>query len=367
MHKKIWFKIHLYLGLTAGIILMLVGVTGAILSFEKEILWLVNKNSFVVKQGALKLSEKELLYRFKKNNPTLEIRSITINSNSNNSTIINVASNLKGKAGRKGINYYINPYTVEILPSLKGESFFKFIENIHRRLVLGEVGKQLVGASVISLLLLLFSGVYIYWPRIKRAFFKSLTFNFKHKGRAFLSTMHSAIGMWIIPFYLLASLTGLYWSYDWYKKGLYSIMGVEKQKRNFKTSFKSNNSISLDEVQKALTMFREKIPSYETVNLNIEAKNGIYTLNYTDDTYISRTLKNKILLDIKNEKVVSHEKFKDKALNEKIMGSILSLHTGEYFGLFGQIFMFISSLLMALFTITGFLMYFKRVKKKKKE
>ena len=35
MHKTIWFKIHWILGITAGIVLFVVGVTGATLSFEK--------------------------------------------------------------------------------------------------------------------------------------------------------------------------------------------------------------------------------------------------------------------------------------------------------------------------------------------
>jgi sulfite reductase (NADPH) flavoprotein alpha-component len=48
------------------------------------------------------------------------------------------------------------------------------------------------------------------------------------------------------------------------------------------------------------------------------------------------------------------------------MGSILPLHTGEYFGVIGQTAMFIAAALMSLFTITGFMLYFNRKNKKKK-
>ncbi len=62
MYKNIWFKLHLILGLSAGFILLIVGFTGAILSFEKEILNLINKDTFkVVAQEQGKLSTKELL------------------------------------------------------------------------------------------------------------------------------------------------------------------------------------------------------------------------------------------------------------------------------------------------------------------
>lgn len=89
--------------------------------------------------------------------------------------------------------------------------------------MLGEVGKQIVAISTVSLIILVISGIVIYWGRIKRAFFKSFTFSFKHKGRAFLSTMHSAVGMWVIPFYLLVALTGLMWSYQWFNSMVYAI------------------------------------------------------------------------------------------------------------------------------------------------
>ena len=42
--------------------------------------------------------------------------------------------------------------------------------------------------------------------------------------------MHSAIGMWIVPFFLLMCFTGLYWSYDWYRSAMFTIMQVEQPK-----------------------------------------------------------------------------------------------------------------------------------------
>ena len=49
MHKKFLFKVHLILGLTAGFVLMIIGLTGSILSFEKEIIQFINKDTYFVK------------------------------------------------------------------------------------------------------------------------------------------------------------------------------------------------------------------------------------------------------------------------------------------------------------------------------
>ena len=167
MYKNIWFKLHLILGLSAGFILLIVGFTGAMLSFEKEILNLMNHDTYkVVVQEQGKLSTKELLEKFQEQKPQSKINSITFSSSNDDSNMINVAG--MGENARKGITYYVNPYTAEILPEVSGQKFFKTVENIHRRLLLDDFGKQVVGFSVICLLILMFSGIYIYYPRLKK-------------------------------------------------------------------------------------------------------------------------------------------------------------------------------------------------------
>lgn len=372
MHKKFLFKVHLILGLSAGFVLMIIGLTGSILSFEKEIIQFINKDTYFVKNvNESRLSIENILNDFNKKIPDAKINALTFSKDENSSLVINIAST--DKKARKGINYYINPYTAEILPDIKGEGFFKFIENIHRRLTFGDVGKQIVAISVVSLLLLIISGVYIYWGRIKNAFFKSLTFKFRYKGRAFLSTIHSAIGLWVIPFYLLASITGLTWSYEWFNDGVHLIAGVKKEKKMpDKTKntdiIKSETKQELYEnIQKAVDLFNKNVNNYEKSNIRFNSNNSIYTFNYLPKNQSHDRAMNKIELNIETSEIIKHEKFEEKPLNEKLMKSILALHTGEYFGIIGKIIMFITSSLMALFTITGFMMYFQRKRKKMKD
>ena len=374
MYKNIWFKLHLILGLSAGFILLIVGFTGAILSFEKEILNLINKDTFkVVAQEQGKLSTKELLGKFQEQKPQSKINSITFSSSNDNSSMINVAG--VGENARKGVTYYVNPYTAEILPEVSGQNFFKTVESIHRRLLLDDFGKQVVGISVICLLFLMFSGIYIYYPRLKKSFLQSLKLNFQSKGRFFLSNLHSVIGMWVIPFYLVASLTGLYWSYDWFSDSLHQITGVEKTKKHMHHSQEKNNQQnemktlqivekkSFDDVSFAVDTFNTLIENkYSTATLKLEPKGTVYSFSYLSNSHHDHS-KNTFELDIKTKEIVKHDKFEDKTLIQKLMGSILPLHTGEYFGVVGQTLMFLASLMMPLFTVTGLMLYIKRRKK----
>lgn len=383
-----------------GIFLFIVGITGAILSFEKEITKFINQDSFYVTAplNQEKLTPKELLEKYQITNPKAKINSISVSTDASESSVINIAGSGEGREAKRGINIYINPYTAEVLPEVKGKAFFSLILDLHRRLMLGEVGKQIVAISTIALIILTISGIIIYWGRIKHSFFKSFTFKFKHKGRAFLSTMHSAVGMWVIPFYLLVALTGLFWSYQWYNTMLYKIAGVEKPQRQQAPQMQQgqkneeaskspkaegqktqkdaqargegqrggDNSAKFDDLQKAVNMFNIFVQKdYYTFTVKLPQKGTLYSFSYLDDKSKHFRESNSLEVDINSWQLVKHERFENKPLNEQLMRSILPLHTGEYFGLIGQIGMFLASSLMALFVITGFMLFINRHKKKK--
>jgi sulfite reductase (NADPH) flavoprotein alpha-component len=319
LHKTIWFKIHWFLGITAGTILLIVGLSGAMLSFEEEIMHLINKNTYevTVKDGQEKLSTKELLEKFQYQLPEAKINSISFSSDKTTSTVINVKG--EGKESRKGINYYVNPYDATILPELKGKEFFSFVLTLHRWLAFSgearDVGKQAVGISTIALIVLMISGIIVYWNRISRTFFKSFTFSFKHKNRAFLSTMHSAIGMWVIPFYLVVSLTGIIMSYDVVRDTLYNMAGVQKPQKmqGSKPQEKEENKIAkFDEYQKAIDLFDNTLEKkYSNVTLKFPQNGTVYSFNYTDlGEHCHHKSINNLELDISTSSVLKHELYR---------------------------------------------------------
>ncbi|WP_323594001.1 PepSY-associated TM helix domain-containing protein [Aliarcobacter butzleri] len=404
MHKKLWFKIHWILGVVAGVFLLLIGVSGAILSFQKEITKFINQDSFyiTVPENKARLSTTELLNNFQTKFPEAKISGITFSSDVESSSIISVES--KDKNARGGKRYYVNPYDGEILPDVKGNEFFTFIRMFHRWFALeGDlraIGKQVVAISTICLIILSITGLIIYWPRVKRSFFKSFTFSFKHNGRAFLSTMHSAVGMWVLIFYLLASLTGLYWSYDWYRAMLYNIAGVEQPVRkmpqpnqqnaqkmqaeksqnntaqkeqktqidrvqNSENQVKEMPKANFEDYEKAVLLFNNFVQrAYTNASVTFPQKGTVYKFTYLDENATHFREINSLEVDISTQKMVKHDRFENLGLNEQLLKSIFPLHSGEYFGIIGQTLMFIACLLMILFTVTGYMLFINRHKKK---
>ncbi|PRM97152.1 PepSY-associated TM helix domain-containing protein [Aliarcobacter cryaerophilus] len=390
MHKTFWFQLHWFLGFIFGALLLIIGLSGAVLSYEKEILQAINKDTYFVEVSQDKqiLSTQEILEKYQAQNPDSKINSISFSSDKSSSVVLNIAS--KDSNNKRGESIYLNPYTAEVLPQIVGKDFFMFFFRLHRWLTLSGdtqwIGKNAVAVATIACIILTIGGVIVYWSRIKSNFLRSFTFSFKHKNRAFLSTMHGAIGMWVIPFFLLMCFTGLYWSYDWYRSAMFSIMQVEQPKRatpptqavqigqqKEKQSEKDQKSekqpevISYETAQKVADIFNQTVSrDYKNANLRLTpSKDAVFTISYlyADATHFRES--NSMEIDPNKSLVVKEAKFEDKKLNEQLMSSMLPLHSGEYFGWIGQLLMFIASSLMALFVITGYMLYFDRWKKKR--
>jgi sulfite reductase (NADPH) flavoprotein alpha-component len=143
MFKKTFFQIHWFLGITAGLILSLMGVTGAIYSYEQQILEWINQDSYVVQaQAQPKLTPVQLYQHFSTQDPDIKINSITIAKDPTASSTVNIAK----EGERRGYNMMVNPYTAQVLPEIKGRGFFQFVQQLHRTLTFGPVGKQITGA-----------------------------------------------------------------------------------------------------------------------------------------------------------------------------------------------------------------------------
>ncbi|MDD2448965.1 MAG: PepSY-associated TM helix domain-containing protein [Sulfurimonas sp.] len=360
MLKKTILKLHLYLGLVASLILIIVAISGALLSYEKELLRIFNSDSFYVKPQEKLLPLGEIIEKFQVQKLRAKITSISLAGELDSSYTIRVAS----KTNRKGDSLYINPYTAEILPEVNGAEFFKFIEDLHRRLTFGEIGKQIVGASTIILIVLLLSGIYMYMPKMKRGFINSLKVNKKAKGIGFLSSLHSAIGIWIIPLYLTVSLTGLYWSYTWYRGALFTLTGVEKPQRSFKKGEQKRLSIEPKEVENVFEKFHHEIKEYQYLMMFMPHNTKEYRFSYVDKNPSHVYARNSLTIDASSMNITQHERYDDKTVGGKFMASMLALHSGEYFGFVGQFLMFLASLAMPLFGITGLMLYLKKKEKK---
>ncbi|MCO8067062.1 sulfite reductase flavoprotein subunit alpha [Acinetobacter schindleri] len=403
MFKKTFFQIHWFLGITAGLVLSIMGVTGAIYSYEQQILKWINTDSYTVQaQSGPKLSPAELYQHFKQQNPEMQINSVSLDASPTGSSTVNIAK----EGARRGYNMMVNPYTAEVLPEIKGREFFQFIQQLHRYLTMGPVGKQITGACALMLIFFVLSGLYLRWPK-RHSVKQWLAVKPQLKGRNFIWDLHAVVGTWVVIFYLILACTGLYWSYDWWRNGMFKVLGVERPQpemqqgqggrggaeqgrsagesrgegageRGPRSEGQRENrgegrergvddTLLLTALNKSWAGFQNEFnDKYSTVTFNIPKKaDGELKLSFTDVEVQHERARNNATYNYQDAAFTLVEMYEDKKLNEKIMSSMLPVHRGSFFGPIYQFFAMVASLLMPLFFITGWMLYLKRRKQKK--
>ncbi|OEC88835.1 PepSY domain-containing protein [Acinetobacter sp. YK3] len=372
MFKKVFFQIHWFLGITAGLILSLMGVTGAIYSYEPQILKWINQDSYVVEVAqSPKLTPAQLYQHFNQKQPEIEINSITIASDPAASSTVNI----KKEGARRGYNMMVNPYTAEVLPDIKGRDTLQFIQRLHRNLTAGEFGAQITGASTLMLIFFVLSGLYLRFPK-KHTFKQWFFIKPKLKGRNFIWDLHAVVGTWVVIFYLLFACTGLYWSYDWWRAGMFKVMGVEQPQRNQQHNEPRNRKhkeegLSTQQVNTILTQTWTGVNAqigheYSTLTLNIPKRDDAKVeVSFVDIIPQHERARNQAVYNYQDKQFEKFELYEDKKLNEKIMSSMLPVHRGSFFGSTYQFIAMLASLTMPLFFITGWMLYLKRRKQKK--
>ncbi|HCC8380756.1 PepSY domain-containing protein [Acinetobacter baumannii] len=373
MFKKFLFQIHWFLGISAGLILSIMGVTGAIYSYDQQILKWVNTDSYVVQvQSSPKLTPAQLYQHFTTIQPEIKINSITIAKDPTASSVVNIEK----EGERRGYNMMVNPYTAQILPEVQGRKLLLLIQQIHRNLTAGEFGKQITGACALMLIYFVLSGLYLRWPK-KHSARQWLAVKPKLKGRNFIWDLHAVVGTWVIVFYLLFACTGLYWSYDWWRSGMFKVLGVEQPKMQGHGGSGRNKDqlpkIQLDNAQLITALnqtwsgFNNQIGrDYSTLTVNLPKKDdGKIELSFVDATPQHERARNQAVYNYKTANIEKMELYEDKKLNQKIMSSMLPVHRGSFFGPVYQFVAMLASLAMPLFFITGWMLYLKRRKQKK--
>ncbi|MBD8892403.1 PepSY-associated TM helix domain-containing protein [Roseibium litorale] len=109
----------------------------------------------------------------------------------------------------------IDPYTGGVVETwVRRNGWYDFADNIHSDLLLGTPGDRILEIAAGLGIVMLISGVYLWWPRGQRLR-DCLVPAFGQSGRAFLKSLHTVIGIWVSFFLLLFLLSGMSWTGVW--------------------------------------------------------------------------------------------------------------------------------------------------------
>ena len=401
--KKIFRKIHLWLSVPFGLIITLVCFSGAMLVFENEVNeWFRRDLYYVetVKESPLPMDK--LLEKVATTLPdSVSVTGVSISSDPGRAYQVTLS-----KPRRASL--YVDQYTGEVKGKSERSGFFMFMFRMHRWLLdsmnSGNEGifwgKMIVGVSTLLLVFVLISGIVIWWPRTRKALKNSLKITATKGWRRFWYDLHVAGGMYALIFLLAMALTGLTWSFPWYRTAFYKVFGVEvqqrvaqgheqksdAQKRDTKLAAHREKKREGNEVRKGersgrpennhsdmysvtspfvywqeiYDKLRRQNPEYKQISIS----SGTASVSF--NRFGNQRASDRYSFNTDNGEFTETSLYQHQDKSGKIRGWIYSVHVGNWGGMFTRILTFIAALLGAALPLTGYYLWIKRLIKVRK-
>ncbi|MEZ5286129.1 MAG: PepSY-associated TM helix domain-containing protein [Vicinamibacterales bacterium] len=222
------FWCHLVAGLFAGVVVLIMSITGVALTYEKQMLEWADRRAWSVPppDGVERLGPETLLAQVREAKPEAAPTTLTLRADPAAPASVGFD---------RGVTLLVDPYTGAVIgPPPSGlRSFFRTMTSWHRWLALdGDsrgIGKAVTGASNLAFLFIVISGIYLWIPRIwtrlqvrNVLWFRS---GLAPKARDF--NWHNVIGIWsAIPLAIVVA-GAVPISYPWASALVYRVVGED--------------------------------------------------------------------------------------------------------------------------------------------
>ena len=378
--RKLFKKLHLWLSLPFGLIIMTTCLTGALLVFEKEITALVQHESVVSVPDREPLPLTELLERVAEKTPdSVEITSITIPTSPHRAYNVGLS-----KPRRAGV--LIDPYTGKIIGPSGRLPFFTTVRELHRWLLDSMKpdsegifwGRVIVGTSTLLFVFILLTGLFLWWPKKLKGVGKRLKISLRHGRQRLFTDLHTVGGVYVFVLLLAMAMTGLTWSFEWYRTGFYKVFGAEMAEGG--KGDKGPKKDKRKDAPREEGAEQAKLPaSYiyweEVVSYVIEVSEADYTEITVKDGEVEVPLAglgnsratDSFRFDKKTGQVTEYKAYREAKRDKKLRGWIYSIHTGAWGGLFTRICHFLAALFGASLPLTGYYIFYQRKWGKKRK
>lgn len=402
--KKIFRKIHLWLSVPFGLIITLVCFSGAMLVFENEVNeWFRRDLYYVetVKESPLPMDK--LLEKVATTLPdSVSVTGVSISSDPGRAYQVSLS-----KPRRASL--YVDQYTGEVKGKSERSGFFMFMFRMHRWLLDSMNpgnegifwGKMIVGVSTLLLVFVLISGIVIWWPRTRKALKNSLKITATKGWKRFWYDLHVAGGMYALIFLLAMALTGLTWSFPWYRTAFYKVFGVEvqqraaqgheqksdAQKRDTKLAAHREKKREGNEVRKGERSRRpennhsdmysvtspfvywqeiyDKLGRQNPEYKQISISSGTASVSF--NRFGNQRASDRYSFNTDNGEFTETSLYQHQDKSGKIRGWIYSIHVGNWGGMFTRILAFIAALIGAALPLTGYYLWIKNSKRCRNE
>ena len=383
--KKALRKIHLWLSVPTGIIITLVCFSGAMLVFEKEITEAIKPELYFVKEAKGEpIPMQQLMEKVEETLPdSVSISGVTVFADSTRTYQVSLS-----KPRRASI--YVNQYTGEVTGRSERLPFFNTMFHLHRWLLgsSSSVGKLLTGICTLVLVFILITGILMWLTNRNKPLKASLAIHVTKGWGRFWHDLHVAGGIYTTIFLLAMALTGLTWSFSWYRTGFYACFGVESSEkggahgeggnshgegrgsrgegRYTHGDGRNNHEGKHGEGrgfhrrspyrhwEDVLNEVALKNPGYQQITLKPEVAEVV------PEGRLSMRATDKYSYDRRSGEITDVQLYSAGKKDTKVRSGVYMVHTGSWGGIITRILNFLAAFIGATLPLTGYWLWFRR-------
>jgi uncharacterized iron-regulated membrane protein len=377
--RKLWLKVHLYLGLVVGAVFVLIGLTGSLLAFESALDERLNSTLMTVSSdrenkdylppdvlvasglSALPANGNALSLAFPRHSGlAFELWFEQPSPNSDHS---------------ESHQIFINPYTGEVSGQRLKVDFARgwrgplmdVVLRLHYSLAIGPTGMTIMGFIGLVLVFLLLTGLILWWPspgKLKKA----LTIKSNASAERFNFDLHKTFGFYSSVVLLFLALSGVYMIFPEYGRGLVGVFSpVTEPYPIYRSVVPTDDKtpISLAEV-KAITDKRFPDGEYRYIGFPGDEKD-VYIVGKREIDEVNRKSPyRRLWIDQYSGKIIHERERGTRTSGDILVEWLYPLHTGEAFGLAGQLIILISGLVPLILYATGVMRWRQKLKAQQK-
>jgi uncharacterized iron-regulated membrane protein len=357
--RGILLKAHLVVGLTAGVFLVILGLTGTVMAFEADIPHWLHADLFYVHPESHPLPEQELVRIVEAGFAPARVSSVQVLRQTNLARVMQLPG---------GVSVFVNPYTGVILGHIQGgfpcDRILGYIHQIHLRLVpdpsamrnLAVLGKVVVSDAGVLLTLLVPTGAILFW-RTRRT-----TVKWSASWSRVAFDLHHVVGVYAAVFLLLAAVTGILIGFDAGEKIIFSLAGSGRPQplpAVQSVPVEGGHPIAVD---RAIAIARAALPGATVAGYSLPRNaKGVLTVLLRVPEETSETVHSSVTVDQFSGEVLQVRNFATDSRGYYWVRVNRSLHTGDIFGAPTHVLVALSSLMLVVMVLTGVVIWWRKL------
>ncbi|MFD1381989.1 PepSY-associated TM helix domain-containing protein [Rhodanobacter aciditrophus] len=227
-YRSVW-RWHFFAGLYVVPFLLMLAVTGLVMIFDPIIERVQHGDLYQVAEVSDTPLTYEAQYQLVADAyPASPIQRLYVSDNANDATRFQVT--VEGDTR----SVFVDPYQGKVLGDISiSDSWYVWADDTHGTFMMGLTGDWLIEIAISFTVLLIITGVFMWWPRAGQSKWRAAT-RLQGKGRTFWRDLHSIIGVWVAVILLFFSISGLSWTSVWGDKLVqaWSTFPMENSARN---------------------------------------------------------------------------------------------------------------------------------------